>query len=90
LGRKPLIVGSVTKTWEILAILKVDDRYRVLLDKEVRELLRVAPGDKVLAIPYSDGVLITSLKGRRFKTSLAGFRFREESHEASKYLFKKS
>ncbi len=73
-----------------MAVLKVDDRYRVLLDKEVRELLKVAPGDEVLAIPYSEGVLITSLKGKRFKTSLAGFRFREESHEASKYLLKKN
>jgi len=84
------MVGSIMKTWERLAVLKVDDRYRVLLDKEVRELLRIAPGDEVLAIPYSEGVLITSLKGKRFKTSLAGFRFREESHEASKYLFKKN
>jgi bifunctional DNA-binding transcriptional regulator/antitoxin component of YhaV-PrlF toxin-antitoxin module len=73
-----------------IGLLKVDDRYRVLLDKEVRELLRIAPGDEVLAIPYSEGVLITSLKGKRFKTSLTGFRFREESHEASKYLFKKN
>ena len=73
-----------------LAVLKVDDRYRVLLDKEVRELLKVAPGDKVLAIPFSEGVLITSLKGKQFKTSLEGFRFREESHEASKYLSKKN
>jgi bifunctional DNA-binding transcriptional regulator/antitoxin component of YhaV-PrlF toxin-antitoxin module len=84
------MVGRIMKTWERLAVLKVDDRYRVLLDKEVRKLLRVAPGDKVLAIPFSEGVLITSLKGKRFKTSLAGFRFREESHEASKYLFKKN
>jgi len=84
------MVGSIMKTWERLAVLKVDDRYRVLLDKEVRELLRIAPGDEVLAIPYSEGVLITSLKGKRFKTSLTGFRFREESHEASKYIFKKN
>jgi len=84
-GRKPLMVGSMMKTWERLAVLKVDDRHRVLLDKEVRELLRIAPGDEVLAIPYSEGVLITSLKGKR-----PGFRFREERHEASKYLFKKN
>ncbi len=77
------------QTWEtLLAVLKVDDRYRVLLDKEVRELLKVSPGDKVLAIAYSEGVLITSLKGKQFKTSLSGFRYKEESHEASKYLSK--
>ena len=73
-----------------MGVLKVDDRYRVLLDREVRELLKVEPGDKVLAIPYSDGVLITSLKGKKFKTSLAGFRYKEDSHEASRYLFKKN
>ncbi len=70
-------------------MLKVDDRYRVVLDKEVRQILRVEPGDKVLAIPYSEGVLITSHKGKRFATSLKGFAYKEESHEASRYLFKK-
>ncbi len=73
-----------------MAVLKVDDRYRVLLDREVREFLKVRPGDRVLAIPYSDGVLIASLKGKRFKTSLPGFHYKEESHEASRYLFKKN
>jgi len=34
-----------------MAVLKVDDRYRVVLDKEVRKFLKVKPGDKVLAIP---------------------------------------
>ena len=83
-GKKQENVGKT------LAILTVDDRYRVLLDKEVRVFLKIAPGDKVLAIPSSEGVLITSLKGKRFKTSLSGFRFKEESHEASRYLFKKN
>ncbi len=68
----------------------MDDRYRVLLDREVREYLKVQPGDRVLAIPYSDGVLIASLKGKRFTTSLTGFHYREESHEASRFLFKKN
>ena len=73
-----------------MAVLKVDDRYRVLLDREVRELLKVEPGDEVLAIPHSEGVLIAPLKGRKFKTSLSGFKYREESHEASRYLSKKN
>ena len=34
-----------------MALLRVDDRYRVVLDKEVRKFLKVKPGDKVLAIP---------------------------------------
>jgi len=29
-----------------MAVLKVDDRYRVVLDKEVRKFLKVKPGDK--------------------------------------------
>lgn len=73
-----------------LGVVKVDDRYRVLLDREVRELLKVEPGDKLLAIPFSEGVLITSLKGKMFKTSLPGFRYREEVHEGSRFLFKKN
>ena len=73
-----------------MAVLKVDDKYRVLLDREVREFLKVQPGDRVLAIPYSDGVLIASMKGKKFKTSLSGFRYKEELHEASRYLFKKN
>ena len=44
-----------------MAVLRVDDRYRVVLDREVREFLKVEPGDKVLAIPSSEGVLIVSL-----------------------------
>ncbi len=75
--------------WEDLVVLKVDDRYRVLLDKELRAFLEVEPGDEVLAIPSSQGVLISSLKGKKFKNSLPGFRFREKSHEASHYLLKK-
>ncbi len=30
-----------------MAVMRVDDRYRVVLDKEVREFLKVRPGDKV-------------------------------------------
>jgi len=35
-----------------MTVLRVDDRYRVVLDKEVRKFLKVKPGDKVLAIPF--------------------------------------
>ena len=71
-------------------VLKVDDRNRVVLNKEVRDFLKVQPGDQVLAIPHSEGVLIVTLKGKKFKTSLTGFRYKEGSHEASRYLFKKN
>lgn len=75
---------------EDLAVLKVDDRYRVVLDRQARETLKISPGDEVLAIPQSDGVLITSLRGKKFNRSLTGFNYREEMHEASRYLFAKN
>jgi bifunctional DNA-binding transcriptional regulator/antitoxin component of YhaV-PrlF toxin-antitoxin module len=72
-----------------MAVLKIDDRYRVVLDKEVRNFLKVQPGDKVLAIPSTDGVVIVPLKDKKFTTSSPGFAFREQDHEASRYLFNK-
>ncbi len=75
--------------WEAirLAVLKVDDRYRVVLDKEIREKLQVEPGDAVLAIASTNGVLVTNLKGKKYDTLHPGFNYREEEHEASRYLF---
>lgn len=70
-----------------MAVLKVDDRYRVVLDREIREKLKVQPGDKVLALASTEGVLITNLKGKKFETLHPGFNYREETHEASRYLF---
>ena len=52
--------------------------------------MKVEPGDKVLVIPSSEGVLLVSLKGKRFNTSLTGFRYKERDHEASRFLFKKN
>ena len=68
----------------------MDDRYRVVLDKEVRGFLKVEPGDKVLVIPSLEGVLLVSLKGKSFNASLPGFRYKERDHEASRFLFKKN
>jgi AbrB family looped-hinge helix DNA binding protein len=73
-----------------MAVLRVDDRYRVVLDKEIREKLEVEPGDRVLALASTDGVLITNLKGKKFESLHPGFKFREEEHEASRYLFGKA
>ena len=74
--------------WEAeLAVLRVDDRYRVVLDKEIRAKLKVSPGDKVLAIPSTSGIVLTSLKGKKYESLHPGFNFREEQHEASRYLF---
>jgi hypothetical protein len=66
------------------------DRYRVVLDRRVREFLKVKPRSKVLTIPFSEGVLIILLQGKNFNTSLPGFRYGEQAHEASRFLFKKN
>ena len=70
-----------------MAVLKVDDRYRVVLDKEIRDKLQVEPGDSVLAIPSTNGITVTNLKGKKYASLHPGFNFREEEHEASRYLF---
>lgn len=70
-----------------MAVLKVDDRYRVVLDKEIRDRLQVEPGDSVLAIPGTNGVIVTNLKGKKYESLHPGFNYQEEEHEASRYLF---
>jgi hypothetical protein len=73
-----------------MAILRGDDRYRAVLDRKAREFLKVRPRSKVLTIPSSEGVLMILLQGKNFNTSLPGFRYREQAHEASRFLFKKN
>lgn len=71
-----------------MSVLKVDEKYRVVLDKDVREVAGLEKGDELLAIPFRGGVILASLKGKRFIGSLSGFHYDEVAHEASKYLFR--
>ncbi|RLF14308.1 MAG: hypothetical protein DRJ97_06480 [Thermoprotei archaeon] len=71
-----------------MSVVVVDGKYRVLLNKEVRRRAGIERGEELLAIPFRGGVVLLSLKGRRFEGSLDGFGFDEERHEASKYLFR--
>lgn len=91
-GSTCLSVGQSIEMWETrnMAVLKVDDRYRIVLDREVREKLKIEPGDKVLALASTEGVLITNLKGRKFESLHPGFNYTEEKHEASRYLFRET
>jgi len=83
-------VGHSLRGRSRLGLLKVDDRYRVVLDKETRDKLKIEPGDELLAIPSTDGILLTSLKGMKYESSLPGFNYREELHEASQYILGKT
>ena len=77
---KDFFVGNLT-------IVIVDEKYRVLLGKELREKVGIEKGEELLAVPFHGGIILLSLKGKRFEGSLEGFGFDEEKHEASKYLF---
>ncbi len=67
-------------------VLRMDSRYRVVLGKDIREKLEIRKGEKLIAVPFSGGVVIFSEKGRGFAGSLSGFHFEEEKHEATRYL----
>ncbi len=70
-----------------MSLLRVDKRYRILLDKRTREVMGLEEGDALLAIPFKGGVTLTVLKGKHFIGCLNGFNYDEEAHEASRYLF---
>ena len=70
-----------------MSVLVLDEKYRVLLDKKLREKIGLKKGDVLLAIPYSGGVLLARIKGESFVGSLNNFKFNEKLHEASKHLF---
>jgi bifunctional DNA-binding transcriptional regulator/antitoxin component of YhaV-PrlF toxin-antitoxin module len=72
-----------------MSVLVLDEKYRVLLDKKLREKIGLKKGDVLLAIPYSGGVLLARIKGKSFVGSLNDFKYDEKLHEASKYLFGK-
>jgi bifunctional DNA-binding transcriptional regulator/antitoxin component of YhaV-PrlF toxin-antitoxin module len=66
----------------------VDSKYRVVLEKNVRAVSGIGKGERLTAIPFQGGVILTSARGKRFAGSLDGFKFREESHEADRFLQK--
>jgi bifunctional DNA-binding transcriptional regulator/antitoxin component of YhaV-PrlF toxin-antitoxin module len=71
-----------------MSVLDVDEKNRVLLDKKVRETTGFKKGDKLIAIPFKGGVMLVSVKNKSFVGSLSNFKYNEERHEASRFLFK--
>jgi bifunctional DNA-binding transcriptional regulator/antitoxin component of YhaV-PrlF toxin-antitoxin module len=69
--------------------LKVDSKNRVVLETGLRKTAGIAKGDKLTAIAFHGGIILTSTKGEKFSESLRGFGFREEEHEATKYVMKR-
>lgn len=64
----------------------MDEKYRVLLDKEVREKAGIGKEDELVAIPFKGGVTLLS-PDESYRGSLTGFDFEEGEHEASGLLF---
>jgi len=71
-----------------LSTIVIDDKNRVLLTMEVRKIAGVKKGDKLVAISFRGGVMLVNAKGKKFAESLTGFSYKEEEHEAEKFLFK--
>lgn len=73
-----------------MSVLDIDEKNRVLLDKKVRKTTGFKKGDKLVAIPFKGGVMLVNVKNKDFAGSLDNFNYKEEKHEASKFLFKVS
>ena len=67
----------------------LDDKYRVVLDKKIREVAGINKGDRLVAIPFKGGVILVAPRDRKFAASLTGFEFKEERHEASRFIFRR-
>jgi len=64
----------------------VDSKYRVVLERKVRAAAGISKGERLIAIPFQGGVILASAAGKKFAGSLRGFGFREEDHEATRFL----
>ena len=68
--------------------LTVDSKNRVVLETNLRRTAGIEKGDKLTAIAFRGGIILSSTKGEKFAGSLRGFGFEEEEHEATNYLLK--
>ena len=70
-----------------MSVLSLDEKSRVVLDKNVREVSGMKKGAKLVAIPFKGGVMLVDVTGKRFMGNMPGFAYHEGEHEASKFLF---
>lgn len=69
-----------------MSSITVDSKYRIVLEKKVRTAAGIKKRERLVAEPFKGGVILMSSNGRSFVDSLRGFRFREEKHQADRYL----
>lgn len=73
-----------------MSVLDIDEKNGVLLDKKVLKTTGFKKDGKLLAFPFKGGVMLVNVKNKDFAGSLDNFNYKEEKHEASKFLFKVS
>ena len=71
-----------------MSVLSLDEKSRVVLDKNVRKVSGMKKGAKLVAIPFKGGVMLVDVTGNSFIVNMPGFAYREGDHEASKFLFR--
>jgi len=70
-----------------LIVITIDDKNRIRIPKKQAKIAGIKPGDKVLIFATLNRVHVVPLKAKKFVGSLDGFDFKEEEHEATKYIF---
>ena len=69
-------------------IVKVDAKNRIRIPKKLTKKIGLRPGDKLLIHLDAFKLQLIPINGKKFEGSLDGLNFKEEEHEASKFLFK--
>jgi len=73
----------------LLGKVSLDDKYRVVLDRKIREVAGINKRDKLVTIPFKGGVILVAPSGHKFQGSLTDFGFAEKRHEASRFIFRR-
>jgi bifunctional DNA-binding transcriptional regulator/antitoxin component of YhaV-PrlF toxin-antitoxin module len=72
-----------------MSVITVDEKSRIVLDKKIREVSGLKKKSRLVAIPFRGGVTLVDITGKSFVGSKPGFKYKEDEHEASKFLFEK-
>ncbi|MDH2899590.1 MAG: hypothetical protein PXY39_01330 [archaeon] len=63
-----------------MSVLSLDEKSRVLLDKNIREVSGPKKGSKLVAIPFKGGVTLVDVTGKSFVGSRPRYAYDEEQH----------
>src|SRR5271169_3301951 len=89
-GQYSYFRGKYSSLDGVMSVLSLDEKSRVVLNKNVREVSGMKKGSKLVAIPFKGGVMLVDVTGKNFVGNMSGFAYQEREHEASKLLFRKT